>query len=44
LPGVHAFTLGAPITLQLSAAQVHVFDAQGNLLAAPGDAPHPGAR
>ena len=37
LPGVHDFTLGAPVTLHLSAAQVHVFDARGALLAAPGD-------
>ena len=35
LTGVHVFTLGAPITLYLDAAQVHVFDAAGNLLVAP---------
>ena len=32
LPGVHVFTLGAPITLHLSPAQVYVFDARGDLL------------
>ena len=37
LPGVHDFTLGASVTLHLSAAQVHVFDARGELLAAPAD-------
>lgn len=35
LPGVHRFELGAPVTLFLSPAQVHVFDAAGNLLVAP---------
>ncbi len=35
LIGVHQFTLGAPITLFLAPAQVHVFDAAGALLAAP---------
>ena len=35
LPGVHAFTLGAAVTLHLNPAQVHVFDARGALLAAP---------
>ncbi len=35
LPGVHVFTLGAPITLFLSPAQVYVFDARGELLIAP---------
>jgi glycerol transport system ATP-binding protein len=35
LSGVHVFTLGSAITLHLSPAQVHVFDAQGNLLRAP---------
>ena len=35
LPGVHQFTLGAPITLHLSPAQVFVFDERGQLLHAP---------
>ena len=35
LTGVHVFTLGAPITLYLDPAQVHVFDAAGKLLVAP---------
>ncbi len=35
LPGVHSFTIGAPLTLYLSAAQVYVFDARGDLLIAP---------
>ncbi len=35
LPGVHQFTLGAALTLHLSPAQVHVFDARGDLLVAP---------
>ena len=35
LPGVHVLTLGAPITLYLSPAQVYVFDARGDLLIAP---------
>ncbi len=35
MPGVHQFTLGAPITLHLSPAQVYVFDARGDLLVAP---------
>ena len=35
LTGVHVFTLGAPITLYLAPAQVHVFDAAGDLLVAP---------
>ena len=35
LTGVHVFTLGAPITLYLDPAQVHVFDAAGDLLVAP---------
>jgi glycerol transport system ATP-binding protein len=35
LPGVHVFTLGSPVTLFLSPAQVHVFDARGELLVAP---------
>jgi glycerol transport system ATP-binding protein len=38
LPGVYAVTLASPITLYLSPAQVHVFDARGELLVAPGDA------
>jgi glycerol transport system ATP-binding protein len=43
LPGVHVFTLGSPITLYLSPAQVHVFDAQGDLLVAPPEARSAGA-
>ncbi len=35
LPGVHDFTLGAPITLYLSTAALYVFDARGDLLVAP---------
>lgn len=35
LTGVHYFALGAPVTLYLNPAQVHVFDAQGLLLVAP---------
>ncbi len=35
LTGVHFFALGAAITLYLQPAQVHVFDAEGALLAAP---------
>jgi len=35
LTGVHAFDLGAPVTLYLNPAQVHVFDAAGQLLVAP---------
>jgi glycerol transport system ATP-binding protein len=35
LTGVHVFTLGAPITLYLNPAQVHVFDSAGALLFAP---------
>ena len=42
MAGVHDFTLGAAITLHLSPLQVHVFDAAGDLLAAPMD--HPPAR
>ncbi len=38
LPGVHVFTLGAPITLYLSSAQVYVFDSAGDLLVAPAEA------
>jgi glycerol transport system ATP-binding protein len=39
LPGVHLLMLGAAITLHLSPAQVHVFDARGDLLIAPGERP-----
>ncbi|UXH78717.1 ABC transporter ATP-binding protein [Roseateles amylovorans] len=35
LTGVHDFELGAPLTLYLNAAQVHVFDAAGLLTRAP---------
>jgi glycerol transport system ATP-binding protein len=35
LTGVHAFDLGAAVTLYLNPAQVHVFDAAGQLLVAP---------
>jgi glycerol transport system ATP-binding protein len=42
MAGVHDFTLGAAITLHLSPLQLHVFDAAGDLLAAPMD--HPPAR
>jgi glycerol transport system ATP-binding protein len=35
LPGVHQFTLGAPITLHLNPSQVFVFDERGELLVAP---------
>jgi glycerol transport system ATP-binding protein len=35
LTGVHRFDLGAPVTLYLNPAQVHVFDAFGLLLVAP---------
>jgi glycerol transport system ATP-binding protein len=35
LPGVHQFTLGAPVTLYLDPTQVYVFDARGDLLLAP---------
>ena len=35
LTGVHAFTLGAPVTLHLDPNQVYVFDATGDLLVAP---------
>ncbi len=35
LTGVHQFELGAPVTLYLHPAQVHVFDANGDLLVAP---------
>ena len=38
LGGVHTFNLGEPITLYLNPAQVHVFDAGGELLVAPGQA------
>ena len=35
LAGVHVFGLGTPITLYANPTQVHVFDAEGNLLVAP---------
>jgi glycerol transport system ATP-binding protein len=35
LTGVHYFALGAEVTLYLNPAQVHVFDAAGDLLVAP---------
>jgi glycerol transport system ATP-binding protein len=35
LGGVHAFTLGEALTLQLGAAQFYVFDGNGDLLVAP---------
>jgi len=35
LTGVHDFELGAPLTLYLNAAHVHVFDAAGLLTRAP---------
>ncbi len=35
LGGVHVFGLGAPITLYVNPAHVHVFDAAGELLVAP---------
>jgi glycerol transport system ATP-binding protein len=35
LTGVHEFTLGTPVTLHLDPGQVYVFDASGDLLAAP---------
>jgi glycerol transport system ATP-binding protein len=35
LTGVHEFTLGTPVTLHLDPQQVYVFDASGDLLAAP---------
>jgi glycerol transport system ATP-binding protein len=41
LPGVHVLTLGAPITLYLSTAQVYVFDAQCDLLVAAAEARGP---
>ena len=44
LPGVHVFTLGAPITLYLDPAQVYVFDARGDLLLAPPASPRPQQR
>ena len=44
LPGVHGFTLGAPITLCLAPAQTYVFDASGDLAVAPGEAHTPGSR
>jgi glycerol transport system ATP-binding protein len=41
LTGVHFFDLGAPLTLHLAPADVHVFGADGRLLRAPA---HGGAR
>ena len=38
LDGVHVFALGESITLHLDPAQVHVFDAAGELLVAPNGA------
>jgi glycerol transport system ATP-binding protein len=38
LPGVHAFTLGTPIALYFSTAQVYVFDVTGTLLLAAAEA------
>jgi glycerol transport system ATP-binding protein len=35
LTGVHQFELGSPVTLYLHPSQVYVFDAAGDLLAAP---------
>ncbi|MDP1690849.1 MAG: ABC transporter ATP-binding protein [Burkholderiaceae bacterium] len=43
LPGVHVFTLGSAITLHLDPAQVHVFEARGELLLAPADMARPKA-
>ena len=37
LPGVHQFTLGAPLTLFLSPAMVFVFDGQGEMVIAPAE-------
>ena len=37
LPGVHGFTIGAPITLYLSPSQAYLFDAAGDLLVAASD-------
>ena len=37
LGGVHSFKLAEPITLYLNPTQLHVFDAEGTLLAAPGE-------
>ena len=42
LTGVHAFTLGAPITLHLSTAQVYLFDARGDLLVVAAEATNTG--
>jgi len=44
LPGVHVFTLGAPITLHVSSSQVYVFDARGDLMLAPAVKLRPGDR
>jgi glycerol transport system ATP-binding protein len=38
LPGVHDFTLGAPIELHLSRSQVYLFDARGELMVTAADA------
>jgi glycerol transport system ATP-binding protein len=38
LPGVHAFTLGAPVAAEFDPADVFVFDANGKLLRASADA------
>jgi len=35
LTGVHRLDLGARVTLYLHPSQIHVFDAQGELLVAP---------
>ncbi len=37
LTGVHQFELGSAVTLYLDPAQAYVFDANGDLLVAPGD-------
>jgi glycerol transport system ATP-binding protein len=36
LTGVHQFALGSSVTLYLNPAHVYVFDANGDLLVAPG--------
>ena len=38
MPGVHAFTLGAPIALHFATAQVYLFDARGDLLVTAAEA------
>jgi glycerol transport system ATP-binding protein len=40
LTGVHVFALGEAIMLYLNPGQVHVFDAAGELLAAPSSQAH----